>query len=883
MTDPITRLNAALEGRYAIEREIGEGGMATVYLAEDLRHERKVALKVLKPELAAVVGAERFLAEIKTTANLQHPHILPLHDSGEVDGFLYYVMPYVEGETLRDRIDRERQLPVDEAVALATKVAGALQHAHEQGVIHRDIKPGNILLQGGEPVVADFGIALAVGVAGRSRLTETGLSVGTPYYMSPEEATGDQEVGPASDTFALACVLYEMLVGEPPYPGNTAQAVLGKIIQGLPVSATAVRKSVPVNVDAAIRKALETLPADRFTAAQDFAKALADPGFRHGEEAAAGVALGRGQWTGLAVAVTGLAVVLALALGWSLLRPEPPRTFARFELTLPAGLQAVTSGSVDLAVSPDGSQVVFVGVSTEGGTQLWLRPLDQLSPIPIPGTAGARSPRFSPDGGSIAFFTNNGSLTIASLSGGPPLTVVSESASPPSLAWGPDDMLYFRKQDLGIWRVPANGGEQEEITVRGSGFPSHSLPDVLPNAKGILFTRYFGGLTGNEIAILSLETGEMRVLFQGAMARYAHSGHIVYASGDGTLLAVPFDVDRLEVTGPARALLDGVQVLPTSASYFALSETGVLIYRPGAVGAGGIPVWVGRDGSEEVLDPVLSGSFTAPAISPDGRRVALQHTPVGGTTDIWIYDLDQETFSRLTFESVNWYPFWSPDGSEVGFSSNRDGRRSLYARPSDFSGEARLLRAWSDETGSLLDALWTPDSRWLVYQGGPGLGSDLFYAAPDPDSAPIVFLNTPFAEDTPSLSPDGRWLAYQSNESGQSEVYVRPFPGPGGRSQVSVNGGTGPVWAHNGREIFYMAADNSWVVATVWTDPDFAVDSRERFASAEGFADSNVSQQFDLSRDDQRLLAIRVSTPGTQVRDVVVLNFFEELRQVVPE
>ena len=255
MSDPITRLNAALEGRYRIESELGEGGMATVYLADDLKHERKVALKVLKPELAAaVVGAERFLAEIKTTANLQHPHILPLFDSGEADTYLFYVMPRVEGESLRERLDREHQLPVDEAVQIAKNVAEALDYAHRQGVIHRDIKPANILLQDGKPVVSDFGIALAVGSAGAARLTETGLSVGTPYYMSPEQATGDQYVGPPSDTYALAAMLYEMLTGEPPYMGNTAQAVLGKIIQGTPVSATEIRKSVPANVDAAIRK-----------------------------------------------------------------------------------------------------------------------------------------------------------------------------------------------------------------------------------------------------------------------------------------------------------------------------------------------------------------------------------------------------------------------------------------------------------------------------------------------------------------------------------------------------------------------------------------------------------------------------------------------------
>ena len=298
MSDSVSRLSVALEGRYAIERELGEGGMATVYLAEDIKHDRKVALKVLKPELAAVVGAERFLAEIKTTANLQHPHILPLFDSGEADSFLFYVMPYIEGETLRDRIDREKQLPVDEAVRIATAVAGALQTAHEEGIIHRDIKPANILLSRGEPLIADFGIALAVGAAGGSRLTETGLSMGTPYYMSPEQATGDQHVGPSTDTYALGAVLYEMLTGDPPYMGSTAQAVLGQIIAGEAVSATKKRGSVPANVDAALRCALEKLPADRFTSAQEFVRALGDENFRYGEGTAVWPGRGRGCGTG---------------------------------------------------------------------------------------------------------------------------------------------------------------------------------------------------------------------------------------------------------------------------------------------------------------------------------------------------------------------------------------------------------------------------------------------------------------------------------------------------------------------------------------------------------------------------------------------------------
>jgi serine/threonine-protein kinase len=311
-SDPVTRLNAALEGRYRIERELGEGGMATVYLAHDLKHERKVALKVLKPELAAVVGAERFLAEIKTTANLQHPHILPLFDSGAADGFLFYVMPYVEGESLRDKLDRETQLPVAEAVRLATDVAEALHAAHQQGVIHRDIKPANILLSNGRPLVADFGIALAVGASGGGRLTETGLSLGTPHYMSPEQATGDQNVGPATDIYSLGCVLYEMLVGEPPFTGSTPQAVLGKIVTAEASSARSARGSVPPNVDTVIARALAKVPADRFRSGAELARGLSDPGF--GSEASTPTATSLTWWNPRSIGAS-LLLAAVLVLG----------------------------------------------------------------------------------------------------------------------------------------------------------------------------------------------------------------------------------------------------------------------------------------------------------------------------------------------------------------------------------------------------------------------------------------------------------------------------------------------------------------------------------------------------------------------------------------
>ncbi|HVQ74011.1 MAG TPA: serine/threonine-protein kinase, partial [Candidatus Binatia bacterium] len=405
----IDRLNAALEGRYRVERELGEGGMATVWLAEDLRHHRRVALKVLKPELAAVVGGERFLAEIRTTANLQHPHILPLFDSGEADSFLYYVMPYVEGESLREKLDRERQFPVEEAVGLARKVADALDYAHENGVVHRDVKPGNVLLSGrGEPLVADFGIALAVSQAGGGRITETGLSLGTPHYMSPEQASGEQTVDRRSDVYALGCVLYEMLTGEPPFGGPTSQAVLARILTTEPQRVSEIRRTVPPNVDAAVARAVEKLPADRFPTAAAFRDALEDEGFRHEGGAASGagprrsargwrpVEKSRGMW--LAFAALATAVLLAGAfLAGRVAAPEPERPVARFRVGLPEGVTdlGICCGPGQ-ALSPDGEWLVFVGF--DGGSRLYRRRLGQLEAEGIPGTAGASIPFFSPAG-----------------------------------------------------------------------------------------------------------------------------------------------------------------------------------------------------------------------------------------------------------------------------------------------------------------------------------------------------------------------------------------------------------------------------------------------------------------------------------------------------
>ena len=596
MSDAVTRLNAALEGRYAIERELGEGGMATVYLADDLKHERKVALKVLKPELAAVVGAERFLAEIKTTANLQHPHILPLFDSGEADSFLFYVMPFVEGESLRDRIDREHQLPVDEAVKIATDLAEALDYAHRHKIIHRDIKPANILIHEGRPLIADFGIALAVGVAGGGRLTETGLSVGTPHYMSPEQATGDQAVGVATDIYALGAVLYEMLIGEPPYTGSTAQAILGKIIQGKTASASEERASVPRNVDAAIRKALEKLPADRFTGAQQFARALSDPGFRHGEVAVGGLVVAGGAWNRLSIATTTIAVVASAVAGWSLMRPEPPVPIERFESPFREGQAPTLYGTERFALSPDGSRLVYVG---PGG--LWVRRWDDPDASLIRGTEGGSRPSVSPDGAQLVFQQSQ-EIKVLSFEGGP-IQSVTAGRWP---LWGGDGYLYFDGSSFAE-RIPVTGGQAEPVRVDGR------VHEVLSGGSGALVT------SGGEIGTLRIATGETTRLFEGNFPRYAVSGHLVYLAPDLTLMAARFDADAMELLGQPVPLLADVDA-------YDISDTGKLFYSKTPGGARAEFVWLTRSGQ---ATPVEAGwTFDRGAVNPgwslapDGARLA---------------------------------------------------------------------------------------------------------------------------------------------------------------------------------------------------------------------------------------------------------------------
>jgi len=875
MSDIVTRLNEALTDRYAIERELGEGGMATVYLARDVRHNRSVAIKVLKPELAAVVGAERFLAEIETTANLQHPHILPLFDSGEADGFLFYVMPYIEGETLRERIDREGQLPVDEAVGIAIAIANALQTAHDAGVVHRDIKPANILLSRGQPLVADFGIALAVHAGGDGRMTETGLSLGTPYYMSPEQATGDQAVGPAADVYALGSVLYEMLIGEPPYPGNSAQAVLGKILQGAPPSATATRRSIPLNVDGAILKALEKLPADRFPSAKDFAAALSSPAFRYGPGAEAQMAGGGRSWALVAGALAVTTLVLGVLAGWVLLRPPPQETFNQLTLAI----DEAVSGEISLgnrgrmSFSPDGRRLVFVGPAPDFGTQLWVRDMSRLEARTIPGTEGASNPSVSPDGLDVAYTTSTGAsgrqLRRVPLDGGPSLLLSDSLIDSGGVSWGWDGWIYTDAalEGDGFARVPETGGPPEIVTTPVGDEDWHAAPFALPDGRGVLF--YAAGV--EMVGIVDLETGEHTTLVDGVWGAYAESGHLVWVTRDGTLMAQPFDPDSFELSGRP-VPLDENLVAPeglTGGSAAVLSREGDLAYIVGgSVGEATTLSWVDRSGRAELFDSTWVATFWQVALSPDGSRLAAMIRE-DGVGHLWVRALDGSPPRRLAVDDV-WDPTWLPGGEWIGYST-ADG---IVRRRADGTGGAEVVVA-DDGAGS---PDWTSDGEWLVYVvGGAILGQRLGDDG-RPDGDPQVLVDDyPGFEGMPKVSPDGRWLAFTSLLDGGPRVYVRPFPETDQASWVLADrSAASPRWIGDGSELQFVEWPQAYVGSIdVAADDAFtpaAPESLFRWAPYRLLQGGRGS--ITSTPDGERLLMIDRPGSGAAEQLILVQNVF---------
>jgi serine/threonine-protein kinase len=861
MTDPQARLSASLADRYVIERELGAGGMATVYLAHDVRHDRKVALKVLRPELSAILGAERFLHEIKTTANLQHPHILSLFDSGEADGLVYYVMPYVEGESLRDRLQREKQLPVEDAVRIAREVADALEYAHQHGIVHRDIKPENILLHGGHAMVADFGIALAAARSeGGTRMTETGMSLGTPHYMSPEQSMGEREITPKADIYALGCVLYEMLTAEPPFTGATAQAIIARVMTEEPRSLTLQRKTIPPHVEAAVERALQKLPADRFASAAEFAAALADNGAkseRYGGAATRGTSARRSRTPGPRPLTPWLLVVSGLALGalglaagralWHQRPPSFPPVVLRYAMILPDSAAFQDANGNTLAYAPDGS--AFAYTSRSG---LMLRYADRADAVPVPGGRRGVGPFFSADGRWLGY-QEGSRLVKVPLAGGAPVSIC-DSCTGTAFDWGSDDTVRYHMalpENVNarvLMAVSARGGRPHEIvrpdSASGELFRS---PVLLTGRRTVLFTIWKGA--ASRLAALDLRTRTVTRFDQpGFSPHWVDAGFVVLGNTDGSLLALPFDADRVRATGAPVTIARDVLNADATASRAAVSASGSIVYPQSGVFSQRQLTLVSRSGQTTAL-AAEPRAFANPRFSPDGRLIAVDITDeTGRGRDVWVFDVTQRAWSRVTTNGISDRPIWTPDGRRLVYSSNDD----LWWIAADGSArpESLLVAFGTRFAGSV-----TPDGREVVFTDNGGAQDGIRRLAFDSAPAARVVIPAAFSESAPALSPDGHWLAYQSDEAGRMEVYVRPYPDPGARVPVSVLGGSEPVWSRDGRELFYRSGD-SLLAASVSLSPVFAITAR-RGLFAGAFLSGGLFREYDVAPDGQHFVMIR--------------------------
>jgi serine/threonine-protein kinase len=729
-------------------------------------------------------------------------------------------------------------------------------------------------------MVADFGIALAVSAAGGTRLTETGLSLGTPHYMSPEQATGERELDAKSDVYSLACVTYELFGGEPPHTGPTAQAVVAKLLTEKPQRITALRDTVPAHVEAAVHRALAKLPADRFTTAMAFSETMVRPsaGFAlpieavapaRAADATAELRFGAKRAVlerAIPWGAAGVAVILA-ALGWMRSTSPPPAPVTRFILTLPADQQLETRAAA-FALSPTGTRLVYQARRGES-EQLYLRDLRAFEATPIPGTEGATSPFFSPDGESVAFLSEAAErLETVSLAGGAPLVITDAPGGWAGGSWGPDGSIVF-SSGFGLWEIPATGGTPERLTSPDTtaGEWAHVLPYIMRENGTVLFT--VASAEGFRVAALIPESGEWHTIIPGhGPVRYLETGHLIFARSDA-LMAVPFDPDRAEVRASPIPMIGGIQarglqIFPTPSA--TISESGSLVYLSGGTAPWESELlWVDRTGRTTPL-PAGPNAYEYPRLSPDGRQVALAiHS---GDHAVWTHDVNRGTVTRLT-DGGGRRPVWTPDGSHVTYGS-LGAFSELTQKPADGSAaEQSVVRG----EPSLSPSSWAPDGQTLAYwtTGGTS-GADIWVR--HADEAPRSFLATPFNERTPMFSPDGRWLAYVSDQSGRDEVYVQPYPGPGGRWQISTQGGTEPMWSRNGRELFYRNGDSMMAVA-VETEPSFTAGTPQVLFAGQYDMNPGAAQSYDVAPDG-RFLMLRSNRESAQLH--VVVNWIEELR-----
>jgi hypothetical protein len=877
-------------GAYEVLAPLGAGGMGEVYRARDSRLGREVAVKVLPAELASdAERLKRFEQEARAASALNHPNIVTVHDMGTADGVFFVAMELVEGKTLRE-LCAGVSLPIRKILDIAAQIAGGLAKAHAAGIIHRDLKPENVMVSNdGFVKILDFGLAkLALPESGEASAmptvdkpeTRPGIVMGTLPYMSPEQASG-QPLDFRTDQFSLGSILYELVTGTRPFRGKTGPETLAAIIREEPRPIGELAPATPTQLRWIIERCLAKESAERYASTVDLARDLASVRDHiselSGGEAALPSGIRRRSRERLAWGVAAAALLLALAAGLLARRrsaaPGQPQPLVRLNMTFSPEESLVTADYPSLALSQDGTRLVYAGRAPQG-KRLYVREMDRYGATAIPGTEDGIGPFFSPDGQWVGFWADR-KLKKVSLAGGPPLTIC-DAPSYRGASWGSDGTILFSPAgQAALFRVSDRGGEAKAATKLDpqKGELTHRWPRFLPGGKAAIFTSH--GLTGNydnaRVGVLLLETGETRTLLEGGTdARYVPTGHLVYLRSD-SLFAVPFDLERLAVTGPPIPVLDGLRSHEGAGfAQYEISPAGSLVYLPlDPKEAEADLVWVDRKGEATPLTEIRR-TYAGPRLSPDGRRLAV--AAGFSNSDIWILDLARGSWDRLASGGLNSTPVWSSDGAHIAFASNRSGPINTFWIPVDRSSPAEQLTkglAWPRPLDS------SPDGRTLVIWETPQATSNEISELSltgDRKLRPLLLLRTP-NETAARFSPDGGWLTYQSDESGRSEVYVMAYPGPGGRSQVSIDGGSAPVWSRDGRELFYKGGANLMAVG---------VETRPRFRAALPkllFKLTNLGD-YDVAPDGQRFVMVRTRGEDAAPKSLaVVLGWFDDLKR----
>ncbi|MCI0353194.1 MAG: protein kinase [Acidobacteriales bacterium] len=903
-------------GPYEIVSPLGAGGMGEVYRARDTRLDRVVAIKILPPHLSSDSSLkQRFEREAKLISSLNHPHICVLHDIGTDDGTVFLVMECVEGETLAKRLEKG-PLPLAQVLKYGMQIADALDRAHRSGVVHRDLKPGNIMLTASGAKLLDFGLAktalpstMAAAMttaATGAPITERGFVVGTFQYMSPEQVEG-KDIDARSDIFSFGSVLYEMVTGKPAFQGKSQISVASAILEKDPEPVSKLQPLTPPALDHAIRVCLAKDPDERWQSARDLLvqlKWIQEAGSQAGVPfplASHRKLRERLAWASAAVFAV-LAITSAIGYFSRSLKPQP---LIRLNAELPAGALIDRYAGSDITLSPDGTRIVVNQSDLSGKFRLVMRKFDQDQFVPLSGAEGGYLPFFSPDSQWIAFFVRVGDmrkLKKMPASGGSSSVLCDVPIVPRGGSWGDDGTIVIALNEgaTGLARVSSDGGTPTPITQlnKEKGETSHAWPQILPGSQAALFTAYAGGAGDDaQIEVASLKTGERKVLHTGGRsARYLASGHLAFLK-QNTLFVAPMDLERLALAGPPRPMLEDVSSDQTGQGDFDSSATGILAHVSSKASVFRYQIfWLDSAGQSKLLH-AAEAMYENPRLSPDGKRLAFELANGPMQADIWVKDLERDTTSRLThLPGRNNHPVWTPDGKAIIFASYfRDAPGMFWIR-ADGVGEAQRLTQTDNKSAQSPSSI-TPDGKRLAYyQWGYGPRRDIkIWTAPieGPSDHPSLgkaepLLGTQFTEWTPVFSRDGRWVAYSSDESGIDEIYVRPFPGPGSKTQISTGGGNTPLWSRNRRQLFFLTKDLRIMVADYSIRGDAFLAGKPRVWSQRQLAFMGSNYSYDQTPDGKRFAVVMNAAMSPEQAQkpmdnvIVLLNFFDELRRKVP-